>query len=35
MVAIEFGFQGPGYSIISTYALGIDAIGMTWILLKH
>ncbi|MFC2052696.1 beta-ketoacyl-ACP synthase II [Chloroflexota bacterium] len=35
MVAIDYGFQGPCFSVASACASGSDAIGLAWTLLRN
>ena len=35
MVAIDYGFQGPCFSVTSACASGSDAIGLAWTLLRN
>jgi len=34
MITIDYGFQGPSFSVASACASGADAIGMAWMLVK-
>jgi 3-oxoacyl-[acyl-carrier-protein] synthase II len=34
MLAIDYGFQGPSFSVVSACASGADGIGMAWTLLR-
>lgn len=34
MIAIDYGFRGPSFSVASACASGADAIGMAWMLLR-
>jgi 3-oxoacyl-[acyl-carrier-protein] synthase II len=34
LVAIDYGFKGPCFSVVSACASGIDAIGNAWMLLR-
>jgi len=34
MTAIDFGCQGPSFSVVTACASGVDALGMAWLLLR-